>query len=137
MIARDCGGAAACASRLLPCGRDGARVADYHSGFERADVYTEFEGVSADDGAHRAVAQAALDLAALVGQVATAIAPNFGLWILDPRMAGGGILEVGEEDFHSGAGAGEDDGLDVVGEELGGDVGRLAAGRSGAGQALC
>jgi hypothetical protein len=64
------------AARALPGGRDGARVARPSPHVERADVDAELERVGRDDRAHGALAQAALDLAPPLRQVAAAIAAH-------------------------------------------------------------
>src|SRR4029078_148925 len=79
-------------SRLLHHGGDSARVAHEDSGFQGADIDAQLEGVSADDCADSTVAQAVLDLAPLVGEVAATIAPYSVLRVADARMDGCRLL---------------------------------------------
>ena len=51
-------------------------VARHHAGVERADVDAQFQRVGRDHAANAAFAQTVLDLAALAGQIAAAIAAN-------------------------------------------------------------
>ena len=88
--------AAARPSRALPARCDGARVAGHHHGVERADVDPQLERVRGHYRADLAVAQLALDLAALARQVAAAVAAH--------RLAGdgaavAGILKIGYENL--------------------------------------
>jgi hypothetical protein len=66
--------AAARAPEALPQRRDGARVARADHGIERADVDAELERVGGHHAADVAGAQALLDAAPRLGQVATAVA---------------------------------------------------------------
>ena len=54
-------------------------IAEQHRHVEAADVDAQLEGVGGDDAQHRAVAQAALDLAPLQRQVAAAVAADHAL----------------------------------------------------------
>ena len=113
---------AACTTCLLPGAGDGARVAAEHAGIQRADVNAQFEGVGGDHRVDVARAQALLDLAALRGQIAAAVAPHPAR--IAQRIANE-ILEVLRQHLHSQAGAGKGDGLDAVLQQHGGDVARL------------
>ena len=81
---------------LLPRRRDRARVAGEHRDVQGADVDAELERVRRDDAEDLAVAQAALDRAALGRQVAAAIAadPRSRPEILAERLA-----DAGQEDL--------------------------------------
>ena len=68
--------AASGASRALPGGGDRAGIAGHHAGIERADIDSQFQGAGGDHAANAPLAQAALDFAALAGQIAAAIAAN-------------------------------------------------------------
>src|SRR5216684_5203532 len=88
--------AAARAARALPGSGDGAGIAGHHNGVKRAHIDAEFESAGGDDAADFSIAEAAFDVAALVGQVAAAVAANgfrFSgqLWI--------GLLQISEENF--------------------------------------
>ena len=83
--------AAAGAPHLLAQARERAGVAGDHGGVEAADVDAELEGVRGDDGAHRAVAEAGLDGAALLREVARPVAAH-GLRRADPRVPRAEVL---------------------------------------------
>src|SRR5712692_7383456 len=88
--------AATSAAGALPGGRDGAGIAGHDDGIEGADVDTELERACRSNSTDFSIAEAAFDVAALVRQVAAAIATNgfrFSgqLWI--------GLLQIGEQDF--------------------------------------
>ena len=68
--------AASGASGALPGGGDRAGIAGHHAGVERADINAQFQRVRGDHAANAPFAQAALDFAALAGQIAAAIAAN-------------------------------------------------------------
>ena len=82
------------AARLLPGGGDAARIAEQHRRVEAADVDAQLERVGGDDAQHRAVAQAALDLAPLQRQVAAAVAADHALGAR-PRLER--LLQVGDQ----------------------------------------
>ncbi len=118
-------GAATSAAGLLPGGGDGAGVAGQHGGVERADVDAQFQGVGGYHAAHRAVAQPGLDGPPLQRQVAAAVAHHrrhttcrVGFEIQPDKL----IAQIAQQQFHRLAGAGEDDGLHVVGQEGEGHV---------------
>ena len=107
--------AAAGAAHLLPGAGERARVAGEHRGVEPADVDAQLERVGGDDAADAALAQAALDRAALVRQIAAAVA-------LDRRRADVGadgaarwrlqrLAQVAQQQLDPHARRGEDDGL--------------------------
>jgi len=68
--------AAPSATGALPGGGDGARVSGHDDGVERADINTKFESAGGNNAADFSVAEAALDFAAFVGQIATAVAAD-------------------------------------------------------------
>ena len=101
-------GAASGSAHLLPGAGDGAGVADADRRVERADVDAQLERVGGDHAADPAVAQAGLDLVALVGQVAAAVAAD------RVRMAGRRLerlAQVAGEHLDRGPRAGEGDRL--------------------------
>ena len=80
----------------------------------------EFQGAGGDHAADAAVAQAALDFAALAGKVAAAVAADgFGL----AGRVRIGLLQIGEDQFGVQAGIGEDHRLQIVFQEFLGDAG--------------
>ena len=103
------------AAGALPGGGDGPRIAGHHRDVERADVDAELERVGRDDGAHLAVAQAALDLAPPVRQVAAAVAADDvgSAWRALKR-----VLQVRGEDLDREPALREQDQLQVVLQEL-------------------
>ena len=102
------------AARLLPGRGDGARIAHQHRRVEAADVDPELERVRGDDPEHRALAQPALDLAALERQVAAAVAADdaFGARLRLERL-----LQVGHEHLGREPRGGEHDRLQPLAEE--------------------
>ena len=117
--------AAAGAARLLPGGGDAARVAEEHGGVEAADVDAQLEGIGGHDAEHGAVAQAALDLPPLQGQVAAAVAADHAL---RPRPRLQRVLEVGDEHLRGQARGREGDRLQALLQEGQGHVARAAQG---------
>ena len=94
--------------RLLPGRGDAARVAHEHRRVEAPDVDPQLERVRGDDAEHRPLAQPALDLAPLEGQVAAPVAPD------DPlraRLRLERLLEVRHQHLGGEARGGEDDRL--------------------------
>src|SRR5687767_6201920 len=65
------------ATRLLTRGSNGARVSDKDRRAQSADVDSELQRVCGNDGFYRAIAEALFDFAALVREVARAIATNW------------------------------------------------------------
>lgn len=110
------------AAALLPGGGDGPRVARQHCRLEPADVDAQFQGVGADHAQVAAGARAFLDVAPFVGEIASPVAADTVGILL---VALHGALEVGGEDFHAQAAAAEDDGLNALQQELGGDAAGL------------
>ncbi len=106
--------AAAGAAGALPRGRDRSGVARHDAGIERADVDTQFERVCRDDSADAALAQAALDLAALAGQIAAAIAAN-RLGLAGLRLIR--LLQIREQNLGVQAAIREDDRLQLASEQ--------------------
>ena len=107
--------AAAGAAGALPRGGDRAGIARHHAGVERADVDAQFQRVGRHHAADAAFAQAALDLAALAGKIAAAIAANrLGL----PGLRRVRLLQIREQHFGVQAAIGEDDGLQFAREEF-------------------
>ena len=100
--------AAARAADLLPGARERARVAGEHRRIEPADVDAQLERVRRDDAADAPVAQAALDGAPLVRQIAAAVA-------LDLRRLADALLQrlaqVAEQQLDAHARRREDDRL--------------------------
>ena len=68
--------AAAGAPGALPRGGDGARIASHHYGIQGADVDAQLQRVGGHYRADFAIAQLALDFAALAREVAAAIAAH-------------------------------------------------------------
>src|ERR1700722_14469131 len=68
--------AASCAPGTLPSSGDRTGIASHHYYVEAAHVDAEFQRAARHHAANAAVTQAALDFAALVRQIAAAIAAN-------------------------------------------------------------
>ena len=64
------------AAGALPRGGDGSRIAGHHHRVQRADVDAQLQRIGRHHAADLAVAQLALDLAALARQIAAAIAAH-------------------------------------------------------------
>ena len=93
-----------------------------HRDVERADVDAELERVGGDDGAHLALAQPALDLAAAQRQVAAAIAAHL---LGRARRALEVVLQIRRQDLGRQPALAEDDQLQLPLEELPGDAARF------------
>ena len=107
-------GPAAGAAHLLPGRGDRARIADADRGVQAADVDPQLERVGGHHAAHPTVAQAALDLLALVRQVAAAIAAD-GVRVAGRRRER--LAQVGGQHLDGGAGPGEGDRLHAPADE--------------------
>ena len=103
------------ASRALPGRGNRARVAGHHRHVERADVDAELERIGGHDRAHQPFAQAALDLAPAIGQIAAAIAADHVGGAGRPVK---GILQIGRQDLDRQPALREDDQLQLVLQEL-------------------
>ena len=88
--------AAAGAAGALPSGSDGAGIAGENDRIERADIDTQFESIGRDDGANFAGSQTLLNVAALLRQIAAAIAAHR---LVRERQLRTGIFEIGGQDF--------------------------------------
>jgi hypothetical protein len=106
--------AATRATGLLPGGGDASRVADQHRGVEAPDVDPQLERVGGDDAEYFSLAQPALDLASLEGQVSASVAADDAL---GPRLRLERLLQVGDEDLGGEARRGEHDRLQALREE--------------------
>ena len=113
---------AAGAAGALPRRGNRARIPGHDRHVERADVDAELQRVGRDDRAHHAVAQAALDLAAAVRQVAAAIAADH---VGRARRPVKRILQIRRQDLDREAALREEDQLQVVLEELERDAPRF------------
>ena len=80
-------------------------IAGHHHRVQRADVDAQLQRIGGDHGADLAVAQLALDLAALARQIAAAIAAHR---VAGDRSALAGVFQIGEQDFGGQAVVGED-----------------------------
>ncbi len=103
--------AASGAAGALPGGGDGAGVTGHDDGVERTDVNAELESAGGNHSANYSIAEAAFDFAALVRQVAAAIAANGFRFSRQVRIR---LLQIGQENFSLQARIGEDDGLQIV-----------------------
>src|SRR5438876_5852692 len=99
------------AAGALPGGGDRAGISSHDDGVQRSDVNAKLESAGGNHAANFSVAQAALDFAALVRQVAAAIAANCFLFSWQLRI---GLLQIGEKNFRLQARIGEDDGLQIA-----------------------
>ncbi len=99
------------ASGALPERGLRAGISDEHGDVERPDVDPELERVRRDHDLYRSRSQARLDLAAEIGEIATAISPDL---IGSEPHAFGALLQVPREDFDRGATATEEDRLVVL-----------------------
>ena len=94
-----------------------------HGDVERADVDAQLQRVGRHHGAHRAFAQALLDLATPVRQIAAAIPPDpFGR----ARQAVEVVLQIRRQDLGREPALREHDELQVALQEFGRDAPRLA-----------
>src|SRR5207244_3140450 len=84
------------AAGALPGGGDRAGISGHDDGIERPDIDAKFESAGRNHAANLSVAQAALDFAALVRQVAAAIAANRFLFSWQLRIS---LLQIGEKNF--------------------------------------
>src|SRR4029453_5418989 len=91
-------------------------------GWGGADVDAELERVRRDHAADRAVAQAALDLAAAQGQIAAAVAADD---VLAARVRRKLVLEVRRQDLRRQAALREDDQLQAALQEFDRDAARF------------
>ena len=111
-------GAPTGAAHLLPGRGDRPRIADAERGIQPTDVDAELERIRRHDAADTAIAQALLDLVALVRQVAAAVAAD--------RVGCRGRLErlaeVAGQDLDRRPRAGEGDRLHAAADEPLGDV---------------
>ena len=103
------------ASGALPARSDRARVPRHHHRIQRSDVDPQFQRVRGHQRADLAIAQAALDFAALARQISAAI-PAHGLARHGPFIAG--ILQVRDQHLGGQAAVGEHQRLQVVFDEL-------------------
>src|SRR6266851_450243 len=103
--------AASSAAGALPSGGDGAGISGHDDGIEGADIDAEFERAGGNDAADFSIAEAALDFAALVWQVAAAIAANGFRFSRQLRIC---LLQIGEENFRVQARVREHHGLQIV-----------------------
>ena len=114
------------APSLLPGRSHAAGITEEHGRVEAADVDAQLEGVRGDDAEHRALAQPALDLAALQGQIAAAVAADDALRSR-PRLEG--FFQIGHQDLGGQARGREHDGLHALGQERQGHVAGAVQGR--------
>src|SRR5207247_11318797 len=98
-------------ARLLPGGGDAPRIAKEHGRVEAPDVDAQLEGARGDDTEHRPVAQPALDLTPLQGEIAAAVAADhpFGP---GPRLQR--VLEVRDQHLRGQARRREHDRLQAL-----------------------
>ena len=115
--------AASGASRPLPGGRDRAGIAGHHTHVERADIDPEFQRIGRDDGADDALAQALLDFAPPLRQVAAPIAANLLARARGPLEV---IFQIRRQQLGRQAALRKDNRLQVALEELAGDAAGLA-----------
>ena len=94
----------------------GAGVADQQRRAHPADIDAQLQGVGGHHRGHVPSPQPALDLAALGGQVAAAVAAH-PVW-----GAQGTLAQVAQDDLDRAARAAEDDGLDVRGQQVAGQA---------------
>src|SRR5713226_1501489 len=107
--------APASAAGALPGGGDGAGVAGHDHGVERTDVNAELQSTGGNDASNFSVAEAAFDFAALVRQVAAAIAANGFRFSRQVRIR---LLQIGEKNFGVQTRIGKDHGLHIVFQEF-------------------
>ncbi len=99
------------AAGALPRSGDGAGISGHHYNIEGADVNAEFQRAGRNHAADFPVAQAALDFASFVGQIATAIAANGIRLARQLRIC---LLQIGQKDFRVQPRIGEDHGLQIT-----------------------
>src|SRR6266851_184799 len=88
--------ATAGAAGALPGGGDGAGISGHDDGVEGADIDAKFESAGGNHAANFSIAKAAFDFAALVRQVAAAIAANGFRFSGQLRIR---LLQIGEKNF--------------------------------------
>ena len=115
--------AASGASGPLPGGRDRAGIAGHHAHVERADIDAELQRIGRDDGADAAFAQALLDFAPPLRQVAAAIAANLLARARRPLEV---IFQIRRQELGRQAALRKDNRLQAALEELAGDAAGLA-----------
>ena len=113
---------AACPSRLLPGAGDGSGIPAHDAGVQLADVDPQLQGVGRDHAPHLPLSKATLDLPPLLGKVAPPVAANSAI---SRRTRAQVVHQIGKEELSGGARSGEDDGLDVVLDEVRGHPPRL------------
>ncbi len=106
------------AARLLKGCCDAARVTDQHRCVHAADVDAQFQGVGGNNSFDLAPAQAFLDGTALLGQVAATVTSHLVGVSQDLLLA-----QVGQPQLHAAPGASENDGLNVLGQQFGCQLG--------------
>ena len=99
------------AAGALPGGGDRAGISGHDDGIERPDIDAKFESAGRNHAANLSVAQAALDFATLVRQVAAAIAANRFLFSWELRIS---LLQIGEKNLRLQPRIGKDDGLQIA-----------------------
>ena len=106
----------------LPGGGDRPRISRHHDRIERADVDPELERVGRHHGPYLAIAQLALDLAALLRKISAAIAAHH---LRRQRPPVDRVLEIRNQDFGREAVIGEHQRLLVALDEFERDSPRL------------
>ena len=114
--------AAAGASHALPGRSDRSGIAGKHRDIEAADIDAQFQRVRRNHAANAPVAQAALDLTPLIGQIAAAIADD---GFLRRRPGFDSRLQVAHENLGDQPAVGENDRRNVALQERRRDLLRL------------
>ena len=99
----------------MPGRGDGSGIPGHHNRVERTNIDAELEGVGRNHTANFSVAEAAFDLAALVGKITAAVAANGLRFSGRMRIR---LLQVGQEDFRVQARIRKDHCLQIVVQEF-------------------